>query len=78
MTAKEARELALKKGIAYAEGELAPIRKAIDAAVEQGRMGICLPNVNLGPLAFQKLTDEGYTVRNHDDQRDGTSLEVSW
>jgi hypothetical protein len=50
---------------------------AIESAVKKNEMS-CTVGIYADKLTIQELNKRGFTVKSHDDQRDGSYIDISW
>lgn len=77
MTAKEAREKASSITTSQNSKIMEDIRSGIAKAVTNGKFSIYYYN-SLPNAISDHLKSEGYTVDEFFDQRDGTTITISW
>lgn len=77
ITAQWARETAQKQLGEQVNEQVNKCLKAIEDAVKRNEMSTDV-GVYAKPLTITELQHRGFTVKQHDDQRDGSYLSISW
>jgi len=78
VTAQWARETADKVLSKKVDGELEICEKKIREAVSQNKMTVTIYSFTSESMTVKELESRGFKVKQHDDQRDGSSLTISW
>ena len=77
MDAKEARRRALDITGAKEKQQYADIKAIIEVSVDEGKLQ-CHAYKSIMPAVAIKLESEGYKIKTFSDQRDGTTVTISW
>jgi uridine phosphorylase len=78
ITAQWARETADSVLSKKVEAELEECEKKIEFAVSENKMTTTIYSFYGQPKTVQELESRGFKVKQHDDQREGSSLTISW
>lgn len=77
MNAKEAREKATSVTEGINANQYKDVKKKIEEAVYRGQLS-CNYYDSLNNAVIEKLRSEGYKVDSYYDQRDGSTISISW
>ena len=77
MNAKEARAAANHHNLTANTSQYTNIKLMIEKESKTGGYSITIYTPLLAPV-HNKLKEEGFDVKNHFDQRDGTTVVISW
>jgi hypothetical protein len=78
ITAEWARETADSVLSKKVEAELEECETKIKQAVSENKMATTIYGFYGQPKTVTELESRGFKVKQHDDQRDGSSLTISW
>ena len=77
MNAREARDIAFKINTDAVESQYADIQKQIENAAKEGKYEAYFFEP-LKPDVRDIIEKDGYRVQSFSDQRDGTTITISW